>query len=187
MRLLTPFAKTTQVDKSITAYVNAYNGDDDNDNRDTLSDASNSIGDSSSSNGGGGGGGRGGGGDHGRDRGNDRGSAIHGHRFTSNQRLLPEAISIAEVLGPSYKSARFGKWQLGNDTQGFSVISDTGRQVFQRTFSVVQCSTIVFVCNLLFVFARKQTPLSFPPFSGVVLHITRVLFCRAWPFFVFSQ
>ena len=46
--------------------------------------------------------------------------------FPSKMRLKPAITSIAEILNPvGYKTARYGKWHLGANNQGFD-ISDSG-------------------------------------------------------------
>ncbi len=48
--------------------------------------------------------------------------------FPSLTSLKPEVTSIAEVLKTAgYTSGRFGKWHLGEDTQGFDVSTSDGR------------------------------------------------------------
>ena len=55
-------------------------------------------------------------------RGDDRGKGI----IPSKLSLPPSVTSVAEVLNTAgYQTARFGKWHLGDDTQGFQV-SDAG-------------------------------------------------------------
>ncbi|MHC4250627.1 MAG: sulfatase [Planctomycetota bacterium] len=42
--------------------------------------------------------------------------------------LEPSVVSIAEVLkGAGYRTARFGKWHVGKDTQGFDVSDPSGK------------------------------------------------------------
>lgn len=48
--------------------------------------------------------------------------------FPSLGSLSPEVTSIAEVLKTSgYTSARFGKWHVGTDTQGFDISDPSGK------------------------------------------------------------
>ncbi|MGK0190485.1 MAG: arylsulfatase A-like enzyme [Verrucomicrobiales bacterium] len=48
--------------------------------------------------------------------------------FPSKLALEPAVTSIAEVLGMvGYKTARFGKWHLGADTQGFDISDSNGK------------------------------------------------------------
>ena len=47
--------------------------------------------------------------------------------FESRHTLDDAAVSFAEVLPRVYSSARFGKWQLGPNDQGFDYVSDSGR------------------------------------------------------------
>jgi len=48
--------------------------------------------------------------------------------FVSNTKLSPSVVSIAEVLNKAgYKTARFGKWHLGEDLQGFHVSDQNGK------------------------------------------------------------
>ena len=48
--------------------------------------------------------------------------------FPSKGQLEPSVTSVAEVLKTAgYRSARFGKWHLGPDTQGFDVSDANGR------------------------------------------------------------
>lgn len=46
----------------------------------------------------------------------------------SNLELKPSVTSIAEVLkGAGYKTARYGKWHVGKDTQGFDISDPSGK------------------------------------------------------------
>jgi len=55
-----------------------------------------------------------------------RGDAKGDPMFPSKNALDPSVVSVAEVLGAAgYRTARFGKWHLGPDEQGFHV-SDAG-------------------------------------------------------------
>lgn len=57
-------------------------------------------------------------------RGNPAGDDV----FPSNGALEPSVVSIAETLKPAgYRSARFGKWHMGPNTQGFDVSDPSGR------------------------------------------------------------
>jgi arylsulfatase A-like enzyme len=48
--------------------------------------------------------------------------------FASLGQLKPEVISIAEVLKTAgYMTARFGKWHVGPDTQGFDISDPSGK------------------------------------------------------------
>lgn len=48
--------------------------------------------------------------------------------FETRQALEPRVVSIAEVLKEGgYATARFGKWHVGPDTQGFDVSTSDGR------------------------------------------------------------
>lgn len=48
--------------------------------------------------------------------------------FPSELNLDPSVVSIAEVLkSVGYKTARFGKWHVGPDTQGFDISDPSGR------------------------------------------------------------
>ena len=50
-----------------------------------------------------------------------------GNAFQSSTALKPEVTCLAEVLKPAgYATARFGKWHLGEDTQGFDISSWAG-------------------------------------------------------------
>lgn len=50
-----------------------------------------------------------------------------GRSFKSVTYLEPEVVSLAEILKPAgYISARFGKWHLGENTQGFDISSYSG-------------------------------------------------------------
>ena len=51
-----------------------------------------------------------------------------GNSFPSKLTLEPSVVSIAEVLKTAgYKTARFGKWHVGPDTQGFDVSDPSGK------------------------------------------------------------
>ena len=48
--------------------------------------------------------------------------------FPSKLELQPSVVSIAEVLkSAGYKTARFGKWHVGKDTQGFDISDPSGK------------------------------------------------------------
>ncbi len=49
-------------------------------------------------------------------------------QFRISNSLDPHVVCIPEVLGPAgYRTARFGKWHLGTDTQGFELSSADGK------------------------------------------------------------
>ncbi|MEP2775793.1 MAG: sulfatase [Luteolibacter sp.] len=51
----------------------------------------------------------------------------NGRFFESKEEMDPAVVSLAEMLKPAgYATARFGKWHLGADTQGFDVSSWSG-------------------------------------------------------------
>jgi arylsulfatase A-like enzyme len=57
-----------------------------------------------------------------------RGSPAGANAFPSKGALEPSVTSIAETLkSAGYRSARFGKWHLGPDTQGFDISDPSGR------------------------------------------------------------
>ncbi|MFT4586899.1 MAG: arylsulfatase A-like enzyme [Limisphaerales bacterium] len=57
-------------------------------------------------------------------RGNPAGKDV----FPSKGALEPSVVSIADTLKPAgYRSARFGKWHLGPDTQGFDISDTNGK------------------------------------------------------------
>lgn len=51
--------------------------------------------------------------------------------FDSSIALKPEVISLAEILKPAgYATARFGKWHLGKDNQGFDISHTAGSKSY---------------------------------------------------------
>lgn len=57
-----------------------------------------------------------------------RGADKSWNTFPSKLELTPEVTSIAEVLKTAgYTSARFGKWHVGTDTQGFDISDPSGK------------------------------------------------------------
>ncbi len=49
-------------------------------------------------------------------------------QFPINNSLDPDFVCIPEILGPAgYRTARLGKWHLGEDTQGFDLSSANGK------------------------------------------------------------
>ena len=57
-----------------------------------------------------------------------RGADKSWNTIPSKQELLPSVTSIAEVLKTAgYKIARYGKWHVGKDTQGFDISDPSGK------------------------------------------------------------
>lgn len=56
-----------------------------------------------------------------------------GKTFESSTKLKADVVSLAEILKPAgYTTARFGKWHLGQDTQGFELSGSAGAKNYRN-------------------------------------------------------
>lgn len=87
-----------------------------------------------------------------------------GRFFESKEEMNPAVVSLAEMLKPAgYATARFGKWHLGSDTQGFDVSSwsgnlekDYGKE--QAGYKDLNNSVSITEAGIDFIDANKDRP-----------------------------
>lgn len=87
-----------------------------------------------------------------------------GRFFESLNSMQPDVVSLAEMLNPAgYTTARFGKWHLGQDTQGFDYSSYSGSldkdyKNEQRGYSDPNNSISITDAGIRFIEQNKDRP-----------------------------
>ena len=85
-----------------------------------------------------------------------------GDTFESSTALKPEVTCVAEVLKTSgYATARFGKWHLGKDNQGFDISYTAGSKNYsseRKGYGDVENSIKITDAALSFIEKNRQQP-----------------------------
>ena len=85
-----------------------------------------------------------------------------GNTFESLIKLNPDVVSLAEILKPAgYATARFGKWHLGKDRQGFDVSGSAGAKDYsseQKGYSDIKNSIKITDAAVDFIDNNRERP-----------------------------
>lgn len=79
---------------------------------------------------------------------------------SNNDEIDPNIISIAEVMkGGGYTTARFGKWHIGEDTQGFDVSSSNGTpSLEEKHYGDINVADQLTDAGIKFIEENKENP-----------------------------
>jgi arylsulfatase A-like enzyme len=90
-----------------------------------------------------------------------RGNPASAKVFPSKSALKPSATSIAETLkSVGYRTARFGKWHLGSDPQGFDLSDPSGRgaKIGEKFYGNVNVAEWLTDASVKFIADSKDRP-----------------------------